>query len=56
MPQGNGNAYPNTETDVGYINLAGGDYGLAALSPYKGAASDGNDIGVVWSQFNAANS
>lgn len=56
MPQGNGNAYPAGENNVGYVNLSGGDYRLSTTSPYKGAASDGKDIGVDWNQFNAANS
>jgi hypothetical protein len=56
MPQGNGNSYPTSLADVGYVNVTGSDYSLSSLSPYKGAASDGNDIGVVWSQFNVANS
>jgi hypothetical protein len=56
MPQGNGNAYPVSLVNVGYTNVAGGDYSLSSISPYKGAASDGKDIGVDWNQFNAANS
>src|SRR5207237_1067392 len=32
--------------DVGFANLAGGDYHLAAGSPYKHAGTDGKDIGA----------
>ena len=56
MPQGNGNSYPDSEADIGYVNLAAGDYRLSPTSPYKGAASDGTDIGVDWAEFNRANS
>jgi len=56
MPQGNGNNYPSSEVNIGYVNLAAGDYRLASTSPYKGAASDGKDIGIDWNQFNIPNS
>ena len=56
MPQGESNAYPNTESSLGYVNVVGGDYRLASTSPYKGAATDGKDIGVDWNQFNIPNS
>ena len=32
--------------DVGFTDLAGADYHLASGSPYKGAGSDGKDIGA----------
>lgn len=54
LPQGNGNAYPENETAIGYANPASGDYKLTNLSPYKNAASDGKDIGVDWNSFNTA--
>ena len=54
MPQGNGNDYPSSSAKIGYSNLAAGDYRLAPGSPYKGAASDGRDIGVDWEAFDAA--
>jgi hypothetical protein len=54
LPQGNGNAYPASEADVGYTNLSGGDYHLSSMSPYKRAASDGKDIGVDWPSFDLA--
>lgn len=31
---------------VGFVDFAGGNYGLASGSPYKNAATDGGDIGV----------
>jgi hypothetical protein len=51
LPQGNGNSYPANESSIGYVNLAGRDYRLASISPYKNAASDGKDIGVNWNIF-----
>jgi hypothetical protein len=54
LPQGNGNAYPASEANIGYTNLAGRDYRLSSTSPYKNAASDGEDIGVHWDEFNEA--
>lgn len=56
MPQGNGNTYPASAGQVGYIDLSGGNYRLSQSSPYKDAASDGRDIGIDWAQFNTANS
>jgi len=54
MPSGNGNDYPSGESSVGYVNLAGQDYHLGSSSPYRNAASDGKDIGVDWTAFDAA--
>jgi hypothetical protein len=51
LPQGNGNSYPASEASIGYMNLAGGDYRLASISPYNNAAPDGKDIGVNWDIF-----
>jgi hypothetical protein len=56
LPQGNGNAYPASESSIGYINLVGGDYRLASTSPYKNVASDGKDIGVDSEELYRANS
>jgi hypothetical protein len=56
LPQGNGNDYPASEANIGYINLTGRDYRLASTSPYKNAASDERDIGVDWDAFYRANS
>jgi hypothetical protein len=55
LPQGNGNAYPASEANIGYVNLTGQDYLLSSTSPYKNAASDGKDIGVDWDEFYRAN-
>ena len=40
-----GNFFPPTVTDVGFVNIAGGDYRLSASSPYVAAATDGKPIG-----------
>lgn len=39
-----GNAYPATETAIGFANIAGSDYHLSATSPFK--ASSGRDPGA----------
>ncbi len=41
-----GNFFPATLNDVGFVDLVGGNYRLSATSPYKGAATDGSDIGA----------
>ena len=41
-----GNSYPSTWQDVGFVNFAGGDYHLAAGSPYKGKGTNGTDPGA----------
>jgi hypothetical protein len=41
-----GNYYPASMSDVGFVNLAGGDYHLAPTSPYRNAALDGTDVGA----------
>ncbi len=52
LPSGNpssypaGNFFPATLDRVGFVNYAGGDYHLAASSPYKKAGTDGKDIGA----------
>lgn len=40
------NYYPASVQAVGFADVAGGRYGLAGSSPYKGAATDGTDVGV----------
>jgi hypothetical protein len=40
------NFFPATVNAVGFVNAAGGDYRLAASSPYKGQATDGTDPGA----------
>ncbi len=49
-----GNFYPANVSDVGFLDFAGGNYGLSASSPYKNAGTDGKDIGVDFAQLNAA--
>jgi hypothetical protein len=51
-----GNFFPTGVAAVGFANYAGGNYLLAADSPYKSAATDGTAIGVDFSSVPAANS
>jgi hypothetical protein len=44
-----GNQFPATDSLVGFVNLAGGDYGLAASSQYKSMGA-----GVNCAELNAA--
>lgn len=37
---------PATLDQVGFVDLAGGNYQLAATSPYRGKATDGADVGM----------
>ncbi|TMI79287.1 MAG: hypothetical protein E6H03_10565, partial [Bacillati bacterium ANGP1] len=48
------NFFPPTPADVGFVNYAGGDYRLAASSPYKNAGTDGKDVGADINAINAA--
>ena len=41
-----GNFYPANLSDVGFVDLAGGNYRLAASSIYRNAALDGTDVGA----------
>jgi hypothetical protein len=41
-----GNFFPAAVDAVHFANYSGGDYTLAAGSPYKGAGTDGADIGA----------
>ena len=41
-----GNYYPATMAGVGFVNLAGADYRLSDVSPYKRAGADGTDPGA----------
>ncbi|HMF93287.1 MAG TPA: carbohydrate-binding protein [Vicinamibacterales bacterium] len=41
------NYFPASWNDVGFSNLAGGDYRLSASSPYVNAATDGGPIGYA---------
>src|SRR5207247_467085 len=38
--------FPSSLAAVGFVDLAGGNYRLAATSPYKNAGTDGTDIGA----------
>lgn len=49
-----GNFFPPALESVGFIDLSGGNYRLAAGSPYKGAGTDGKDIGADIDQLQAA--
>ena len=40
------NFFPATPGDVGFVDLAGGDYHLAPGSPYASMGLDGLDIGA----------
>jgi hypothetical protein len=41
-----GNYYPANLSAVGFVDMANGDYHLAASSPYRNAALDGTDVGA----------
>jgi len=45
-PYYSANFYPNSLTDVGFVDAANNNYKLAARSRYKNAASDGADPGA----------
>jgi hypothetical protein len=49
-----GNYYPASLSAVGFVNLTAGDYHLAPTSIYKGAASDGKDVGADIDAINTA--
>jgi len=40
-----GNFYPGIVDEVGFVDVAGGDYQLSPSSIYRGAGSDGTDVG-----------
>jgi hypothetical protein len=48
------NFFPTTIGNVGFVNLAGADYQLAASSLYKNAGTDGKDLGADIDAVNAA--
>ncbi|HKP87841.1 MAG TPA: PKD domain-containing protein [Blastocatellia bacterium] len=41
-----GNFFPAAMSGVGFVDYAGGNYRLAATSPYKNAGTDGFDLGA----------
>jgi hypothetical protein len=45
---------PASLADVGFVDLAGGDYHLAESSPYRGAGTDAKDLGADIDAVNAA--
>jgi hypothetical protein len=49
-----GNFFPASLNEVGFVDLSGGDYHLSATSPYKGAGTDGKDIGADIDAIQAA--
>ncbi|MBV8974971.1 MAG: hypothetical protein JOY74_07605 [Sinobacteraceae bacterium] len=51
-----GNFFPSGVAAVRFANFAAGNYGLAADSPYKGAGTDGTDIGANGASVVAVNS
>ncbi len=48
------NFFPASLAAVGFIDLAGGNYKLAATSAYKNAGTDGKDVGADIDAVNAA--
>ena len=48
------NFFPASLGEVGFEDPARGDFRLRPVSPYRGAGTDGQDIGVVFSEFMAA--
>ena len=49
-----GNFYPARIDDARFVDRAGSNYRLAADSPYKGAGTDGKDIGCDFDALEAA--
>jgi hypothetical protein len=49
-----GNFYPATVGGVGFVDYAGGNYRLAATSPYKSGGTDATDVGAEIDLLNAA--
>ena len=49
-----GNFYPASLNDVGFIDLARGNYRLSSSSPYAHSATDGTDVGANIDAINAA--
>ena len=48
------NFFPASLDAVGFVDRAGGDYGLLASSPYRNAGTDGKDIGADFAAVTAA--
>jgi hypothetical protein len=47
------NWFPGTLADIGFVNLAGGDYRISGTSPYANKGFDGRNIGADIDQVNA---
>jgi hypothetical protein len=48
------NFFPASLAAVGFVDVAGGNYRLAPTSPYRGAATDGRDVGADFEELQAA--
>jgi hypothetical protein len=48
------NFFPSSLAGVGFVNMSGGNYRLAASSPYRGAGTDGRDLGADIDALEAA--
>lgn len=49
-----GNYFPATDAEVGFVDLARGNYRLGPASPYKNSATDGKDPGAAIDALEAA--
>jgi hypothetical protein len=49
-----GNFFPETDAEVGFVDLSRGNYRLVPASPYKNAATDGKDPGAAIDALEAA--
>jgi uncharacterized protein YjdB len=48
-----GNYFPTSTNNIGYTNMAAGDYSLSATSSYRGMATDGTNPGADMTTLNA---
>jgi hypothetical protein len=49
-----GNFFPTTDAEVGFVDVARGNYRLGPASPYRNAATDGKDPGAAIDALEAA--
>ena len=54
QPYPKGNFFPRSWSKVRFANQAGGNYDLAASSPYRNAGTDGKDLGADITAINEA--
>jgi uncharacterized protein YjdB len=47
------NYFPTSQSGIGFVDLAGGDYHLSGSSPYSGGGYDNRDIGADIDKVNA---